>query len=286
MSLAAGDINVYRAGGKGPTMVLLSGYGTAAPAIDFAPLLRELTDFDVIVVEGFGYGYSVLDVPHRTVENITTEIHEVLGRLGVRGPVILVGHSVGGIYARYYANTYPGEVSAIIGIDPTPATPSSLEVGAPSQVDAVLAGIGLIRWGSTLMPDLIQPPGTAYTPDERQRIAAMTKWNYGNLSVADEWAQLGANSTKASAHSLPRDLPVLGFVSSESIKTIPGWLEKHQAELADVTTRELQTVEGAHYLHRTQSSLLGRAISNLRLRPRRPPAPAVTPAVTGGSRRP
>ncbi|MBK9697249.1 MAG: hypothetical protein IPO80_07590 [Propionibacteriaceae bacterium] len=49
--------------------------------------------FDVIVIEGFGYGYSDLDVPDRTVENITGEIHQVLGRLGVHHPVILIGHS-------------------------------------------------------------------------------------------------------------------------------------------------------------------------------------------------
>ena len=31
VSIEAGDLNVYRNGGTGPTMVLLSGYGTAAP---------------------------------------------------------------------------------------------------------------------------------------------------------------------------------------------------------------------------------------------------------------
>jgi len=55
---------------------------------------------------------------------------------------------------------------------------------------------------------------------------------------------------------------VLEFVSSESIRTIPNWLEKHQAELADVTTHQLQIVDGAHYLHWTQSPLLGKAISD------------------------
>ena len=262
VSLAAGDINVYRNGGSGPALVLLSGFGTPAPAIDFAPLTRELDAFNVIVIEGFGYGYSDLDVPNRTIENITAEIHEVLGRLGVHEPVILVGHSIGGIYTRYYANAYPGEVSAIVGIDPTPATASTLEVGSPSRLEGILAGLGLYRWVTSVAPDLVQPPGTAYTASERERTAAMSTWNYGNSSIADEWAQLAANSTKTSAHPFPRTVSVLEFLSSESVNSLPNWLEKHQAELADVTTHDLQIVAGAHYLHWTQSPMLGRAITD------------------------
>lgn len=262
VTLAEGDINVYRNGGAGPTMVLLSGYGTPAPAVDFAPLIRELDAFDVIVIEGFGYGYSDLDVPDRTVENITGEIHQVLGRLGVHQPVILIGHSIGGIYTRFYANAYPGEVSAIIGIDPTPATASTLETGTPSRIEGVLASLGLYRWATSVAPDLIQPPGTAYTAAERELTAAMSRWNYGNPSIADEWAQLAANSTKSAAHPFPRTVPVLEFLSSESVASMPTWMEKHQRELADVSTHQLQVVNGAHYLHWSQAPLLGRAITD------------------------
>ena len=262
VALAAGDINVYRNGGTGPTMVLLSGYGTPAPAIDFAPLIRELDAFDVIVIEGFGYGYSNLDVAHRTVENIAAEVHEVLGRLGVHEPVVLVGHSIGGIYAHYYANAYPGEVSAIVGIDPTPATPSSLEVGTPSRIEGIISGLGLYRWVTSLAPGLIQPPGTAYTASERERTAAMSNWTYGNSSIADEWAQLGANSTRTSARPFPKTVPVLTFLSTESVTAMPDWLSTHEAELADVTTHQVQIVDGSHYLHWTQSPLLGRTISD------------------------
>jgi pimeloyl-ACP methyl ester carboxylesterase len=261
VTIDAGDINVYRSGGTGPTMVLLSGYGTPAPALDFGPLIRELQAFDVIVVEGFGYGYSDLDVGDRTIENITAELHEVLAKLHVDEPVILVGHSVGGIYARYYANAYPDEVSAIVGIDPMAATTSSLEVGTPSVVDSVQAAIGLVRVVTTVAPDLIQPPGTAYTADERRRTAAMTNWNYGNASVSDEWSRIGANSTKANAHPFAADLPVLEILSTESVSIMPEWLPNHEAELEGVTTHQLEILEGAHYLQWTQAPEMGRIIS-------------------------
>jgi pimeloyl-ACP methyl ester carboxylesterase len=261
VTIDAGDINVYRNGGSGPTMVLLSGYGTSAPAIDFAPLIRELDAFDVVVVEGFGYGYSDLDVGERTIENITAELHEVLAKLQVDEPVILIGHSVGGVYARYYANAYPEEVAAIVGIDPMAATTSSLDEGTPSIVDSVQAATGLVRVVTTIAPDLVQPPGTAYTADERRRTAVMTNWNYGNASVSDEWSRIGANSTKAAMHPFATDLPVLEILSSDSVTMMPEWLPNHEAELKGVTTHELHVLEGTHYLHRTQSPALARLIS-------------------------
>jgi pimeloyl-ACP methyl ester carboxylesterase len=262
VSIDAGDLNVYRNGGTGPTMVFLSGFGTPAPAIDFAPLIRKLDAFNVIVVEGFGYGYSDLNVRNRTIENITSELHQVLAKLRVSEPVILVGHSVGGIYARYYANAYPNDVSAVVGIDPMAATTSSLKVATPSIVEGIQAGTGLFRLVTTIAPGLIQPPGTAYTPDDRRRTAAMTNWNYGNVSISDEWSRIGANSTKANAHPFASDLPVLEILSSESVKTIPNWLPNHEAELKGVATHQLEVLEGSHYLHWTQSSALAQIISN------------------------
>jgi pimeloyl-ACP methyl ester carboxylesterase len=261
VTIGGGDINVYRNGGTGPTMVLLSGFGTPAPAIDFAPLIRELDDFDVIVVEGFGYGYSDLDVGDRTIENITDELHQVLAKLQLNGPVILAGHSVGGIYARYYANAYPDEVSAVVGIDPMAATSSSLDVGSPSVIESVQAATGLFRLVTTIAPDLVQPPGTAYSADERRRTAAMTIWNYGNASISDEWSRIGANSTKANAEPFAEDLPVLEILSTESVANIPGWLADHEAELAGVATHQLEILDGAHYLQWTQAPALGRIIS-------------------------
>ena len=53
VEVTGGAMNVVRAGTKGgQPLVLLSGLGTTAPALDFAPLMRQLDAYDVIVVEG------------------------------------------------------------------------------------------------------------------------------------------------------------------------------------------------------------------------------------------
>ena len=128
--VAGGAMNVWRNGHPGPTIVLLSGLGTAAPALDFAPLVRELDGYNVIVVEGFGYGYSDMEARPRTVENITAELHEVLSKLKVEKPYVLVGHSISGFYTCRTPVAIPKEVSAVVGIDPTvPAAKASAPAG-------------------------------------------------------------------------------------------------------------------------------------------------------------
>ena len=59
------------------------GLGTAAPALDFGPLVRQLEGYRVVVVEGFGYGYADLTAPERTARNVSQELHSALEAAGV-----------------------------------------------------------------------------------------------------------------------------------------------------------------------------------------------------------
>ena len=114
------NIHVYTKGEGDNTIVLLTGLGTAAPTLDFEPLINEMAKKNkVVVVEPFGYGWSDITNKERTVENIVEETRSALEKSNIDGPYILMPHSISGIYSMYYANAYPEEVKAIIGIDPT-----------------------------------------------------------------------------------------------------------------------------------------------------------------------
>ena len=226
VSVDGGNVNVWRNGHAGPTMVLLSGLGTAAPALDFAPLIRQLGDYNVFVVEGFGYGYSDMSARPRTVQNITTEIHDVLSKLGAPKPYILVGHSIAGFYTLSYAHRYPQEVSAVVGIDPTvPASKAGAAgtSGLPFHaLGTILRMSGLVRAAITLSPGLAEPKGDAYTPDERAHIRAMSIWNFGNAAVSDETNRMGSNAAALRGVTYPDRLPVLDFLASEKGGNRPG----------------------------------------------------------------
>lgn len=105
-------------------LVLLSGLGTTAPALDFEPLVNELSkNNNVVVVEPFGYGWSDVTSKRCTVENIVSEMREALQKSDIKGPYILIPHSVSGVYSIYYANKYPIEGKRI----PTIKIPSSFK---------------------------------------------------------------------------------------------------------------------------------------------------------------
>jgi pimeloyl-ACP methyl ester carboxylesterase len=265
VSVDGGSLNVWRNGHAGPTMVLLSGLGTAAPALDFAPLIRQLGAYNIFVVEGFGYGYSDLSARPRTVQNITSELHDVLSRLDAPQPYILVGHSIAGFYTLAYAHRYPQEVSAVVGIDPTvPAAKagSGGTSGLPFHaLGTILRMSGLVRAAFTLSPGLAEPTGDAYTPDERAHIRAMSIWTFGNAAVSDETNRMGSNAAALRGVTYPDRLPVLDFLASEKVATDPNWVQQHEDQLRNVQHHEVVVLDGGHYLHWTQSKAMADKIT-------------------------
>lgn len=255
-----GVINVLRTPGNSRTrqsIVLLSGLGTPAPALDFAPLIRELGDYDVVVVEGFGYGYSDQPPVERSVENITSELHEALANADVPGPYILGGHSIAGFYTLAYANRYRDEVAAVVGIDPTVPAARTLHAdqtsvpGGGINWEGLVAASGLLRWATVLAPGLVEPDGSAYTAREREQMRLMANWNFGNPAVVDETNRIADNARKVQSMRYPDDLPVLTFLASAK-ETAPD-PALHESRLHNVRRHEIVTIPGGHYLHWTHA---------------------------------
>src|SRR5215213_8701963 len=53
----------------------------------------------------------------RTSMEVVEELHALLQAAEVPGPYLLVGHSLGGFFARLYAATYPDEVVGLVLVD-------------------------------------------------------------------------------------------------------------------------------------------------------------------------
>ncbi|MDF2050899.1 alpha/beta hydrolase [Arthrobacter sp. Cr_A7] len=256
VAVSGGSLNVVRNGDQGQPIVLLSGLGTAAPGLDFAPLVRELGGFDAIVVEGFGYGYSDLEGPARSNENISTELHDALAKLQVRPPYVLAGHSIAGFYMLDYANRYPTEVSAVVGIDATIPKPGDGPVEDPQpgiNVERALAVTGVVRVVAALAPGFLDPDSDAYTAEELRRMRMMMSWNYGNPAVADESARIANNAAALRGVTYPDDLPVLAFVADEGSDSTATKTAAAENLLKNVRRHQVVPIEGGHYLHWTQS---------------------------------
>lgn len=264
------SMHVYMEGSGKRTIVLLGGLGTTSPAIDFMPLIRRLRDrFKVVVVEGFGYGWSDLTKRERSVERIVDEIHGALSAADIDGPIILMPHSVSGVYALYYADMYPKDVEAIIGIDAT--LPRMLEYfdGEPPKANKALGAISplgisrvaLLLSGSSFLPKA--EPGE-YAPNEIDLIKMITAWKAYNYTVINEINRTGENMHAANALEFPSELPVLLFFKEANTKFARGDGKTRESfykqYLENVENGELVRLKGHHYLHWTLSNDMAREV--------------------------
>lgn len=66
-----------------------------------------------------GYGWSEASPEPYSSKQIVTELRSLLQRLGIEPPYILVGASMGGVYAKHFTQLYPKEVVGVVLVDPS-----------------------------------------------------------------------------------------------------------------------------------------------------------------------
>lgn len=101
-----------------PAIVLLTGLGV--PMDDFSDLQARLSKTNrTIAYDRAGIGKSEAIANERSLDNLAGELNSILSKIDITEPFILVGHSRGGLLARYFASQYPGKVLGLVLIDPT-----------------------------------------------------------------------------------------------------------------------------------------------------------------------
>jgi pimeloyl-ACP methyl ester carboxylesterase len=112
------QVEVVRMGVGSPTLVLESGAGEGVSAWSgVLPRLAQHTS--VIAYSRRGHGQSTgSDAPGSPSQSVD-DLHALLAALHVRGPILLGGHSFGGLLARLYTSTYPQDVAGLLLVDAT-----------------------------------------------------------------------------------------------------------------------------------------------------------------------
>lgn len=108
---------LHRSGSGGPAVVFLPGAGLVG--LDYLNTHNRAAGLTTSVLyDRAGTGWSEeVDLP-RSAAEVTDELRGLLRAAGIPTPYVLVGHSLGGAYARHYAQRFPDEVTGLLLLDP------------------------------------------------------------------------------------------------------------------------------------------------------------------------
>lgn len=246
------NMSIYIEGEGDKTLVFMSGGGTCSPILDFKSLYSLLSDeYRIVVVEKFGYGFSDVVDTERDIDSVLADTRAALTAAGVEAPYILCPHSMSGIEALYWAQQYPEEVAAIIGLDM--AVPDAYEdynINIPMlKISQFAANIGITR----LLPGIAESDAIKYgtlTEDEKAIYRAVFYSRTATDTMLIEVESIKASAKKVEAGGVPQ-VPILLFVSNG---TGTGWDEEtwrnHQRSfLESVQNGTMIELDCPHYVH-------------------------------------
>lgn len=109
-------LNVYCTGTGHPTVLLDAGLGGSTLSWRLVqPHVARSTR--VCSYDRAGMGFSDPGPLPRTSSAIVADMHALVHRAGLGSPIVLVGHSLGAMNVRLYANRYPSDVAGMVLVD-------------------------------------------------------------------------------------------------------------------------------------------------------------------------
>lgn len=120
----------YRKFGQGPVMIILHGlYGSSDNWVSIGKILSE--HFEVFLIDLRNHGNSMHSKEHN-YQLLKNDLYDFMVSNQIEKAVIM-GHSMGGKAAMFFAADHPGKVQSLIIIDISPRSYKSLE-NSESQI--------------------------------------------------------------------------------------------------------------------------------------------------------
>lgn len=246
------NMSIYVEGTGDTTLVFMSGGGTCSPTLDFKSLYSLLSNkYRIVVVEKFGYGFSDVVDKKRGIESILADTRAALKAVGIEAPYILCPHSMSGIEALYWAQQYPEEVLAIIGLDmAVPKAYQDYSINMTMlKLSQFASAIGITR----LLPGVSDSDAiiNGTLSDKEKEIYRAVFYNRtATITMLNEVKSIKENASKVESDNIPQ-IPMLLFVSNGDGT---GWDKEtwrsYQREyIANIANGKMIELDCPHYVH-------------------------------------
>jgi pimeloyl-ACP methyl ester carboxylesterase len=181
--------------GSGPVVLIDSGLGGGC--LEWEAVAAGLRDHATVVrYDRPGFGWSPAADCDRSPVAAAERLRGLLSALSLEGPVVAVGHSLGGLHVRVLAQLHPELVSGLVLVDPShedmlDATPTPRAAKVDATVIrgiAAVAPLGMARVGGrlysgTVVAQLRKAPDEA-TRSSLRRTTLLTSCSVSGLRAA------------------------------------------------------------------------------------------------------
>ncbi len=241
-------MSIYIEGEGDHTLIFLSGAGTACPILDFKSLYELLSDdYKIVVIEKFGYGFSDIVDTERSFDTILRQDREALSKAGIAGPFILCPHSMSGLEAILWAQNYPDEVEAIVGLDMSlPKAYDGFDFARTKRLEKFAAfgrELGIVRfyYSDSSLPQKL-------SKEEKEIYRAIGCKIAVNETVINEGSTIPDAVTEINSSPKP-DVPMLMFVSDGKETGIEKWVEIQKDYAVNLSNAKVIELDCGHYVH-------------------------------------
>ena len=250
------QMNVYVEGDGPETIVFLSGAGIASPILDFKNLTDSLSkNYKIVVVERAGYGFSEDSNLSRDVMEVLSETRQALSQANIKGPFIILSHSMASLESLAWQGKYPDEVKALIGLDW--ALPSSYENLKDNQALLTVAywssKIGLLRY----FPESFYIKNQTLTESERKQYKLLAYKQLMSQAMLHESQTVKENAKKVPSNINPK-IPALLMVSNGEGTSFSQseWQRYAERFASDQSNVQVVYMDAPHDLYHYQSDAI------------------------------
>ena len=250
------QMNVYVEGNGPETIVVLSGAGIASPILDFKEVSEFLSKrYKVVIVERAGYGYSDDSNHSRDVIEVLFETRQALSQANVKGPFIILSHSMASLESLAWQEKYPDEVKTLVGLDW--ALPASYENLKDNQALHTVAywssKIGLLRY----FPESFYIKNQTLTESERKQYKLLAYKQLMSQAMFHESQTVKENAKKVTSNINPK-IPALLMVSNGDGTSFSQseWQRYAERFASDQSNVQVVYMDAPHDLYHYQSDAI------------------------------
>jgi pimeloyl-ACP methyl ester carboxylesterase len=233
-----------------PAVVIEPAFGGCAQAWrSIAQTLAQ--DTTVVTYDRAPYGASSPARDARTPRDVAADLHAVLRSVSVTGPLVLVGHSLGGVYVRAYAAQHIDRVAGMVLVDSSHEKQRPILRERYSAKDRLLVAL--------TVPQLIVRPARSRGGADRRSVIREYRM-FQQLSAADQVLASGALGQRPL-------IVITRGAGSPPAHVSPLWVAWRdlQRDLAGLSANSRHIISDSpdHYLNEGDPKLLVSAIAEV-----------------------